>query len=281
MPYNLVELLVMKPVSLLPLHTLKSKASPISMITCYDYPSALIAEACGIDCVLVGDSLGTNMLGYSSEQEVTLADMCHHTRAVSRGMTHTPIIADLPYNTYSSVTQLLDSSQLLLNAGAIAVKFEGYFPDYVCALSSKNIPVVTHLGLTPQTHTKKSLQAATLESGLLLLDQAKNLESAGAGLLILELVPEEIAQLISTTLSIPVIGIGAGRFCDGQVQIWHDVVGLCNKTFKHATPYASSSETLSSAISRYISAIKTHDLLSEDHSFHLSASDQEKLQNLS
>lgn len=247
----------------------KQKSKPISMITCYDFPSALMVEKTGLDIALVGDSLGTNVLGYSSEKDVTISDMIHHTKAVYRGLKLTSLVADLSYGTYVNKKDLLENSLLLIQAGADAVKFEGFYPDYVFELISNNIDVVCHLGLLPQTHQKKALQANSYESAKVLIENALNLESAGAAMLVLELVPEEISKLVRDLLTIPVIGIAAGRFCDGQVQIWHDVLGFSKKYYKHIKNYEDLDSTCLNALKNYVTDISANKLLEFEHSFHV------------
>lgn len=256
------------PITLKHLQTLKEKKHPISMITCYDYVFARLTEIAAIDCLLVGDSVGTNHLGYDSEKDVTLPDMIHHTKAVARGNHHALIVSDLPFNTYTSPNQALESSNQLIQAGAHAVKLEGYKPDIITHLVSNSISTVCHLGLLPQTAPKKALQASNKESAAQLLKQASACESLGAEILILELVPEEVAHIISQTLTIPVIGIGAGNHCDGQVQIIYDILGFSEKIYKHVRPLESGSPSMIHALKKYHSSVKDRNFLSYQHSFH-------------
>tara|TARA_A100001015_G_C15043086_1_gene741271 strand:- start:4844 stop:5671 length:828 start_codon:yes stop_codon:yes gene_type:complete len=248
---------------------LKRLKQPLSMITCYDYPSAQIVEKVGLDSVLVGDSLGTNVLGYKTEKDVTIADMIHHTKAVSRGLTNVGLVADLPYGTYQNLQDLVHHAILLDQAGADAIKFEGFFPDFVKCLCDHNMTVVCHLGLLPQTHEKKYIQANSYDSAARLIQNSKQLEQMGASMLILELVPEEIACLVSQSLTIPVVGIAAGRFCDGQVQIWHDVLGLNDKLYKHISNLENLNSILIEALRNYRKKIKTQTLLTYKQSFHV------------
>ena len=247
----------------------KLKKNAISMITCYDYLMASIIEETSIDTVLVGDSLGTNLLGYSSEKEVTMQDIIHHTKAVCRGIKHALVVVDLPYKSYTTTTLAVNNALLLQKAGADAVKFEGFYPEVVKALKKNNIPCVCHLGLLPQTASTKKLQAADKPAATLLLQQAKDLEAAGADLLILELVPEEVAKQCANQLTIPVIGIAAGRFCDGQVQILYDILGLTKKQFKHVPLFEQFREQYRTIFQNYHNKIEDHTLLDYDHSFHI------------
>jgi len=241
----------------------------ISMLTCYDFMFAQLMDASGIDCVLVGDSVGTNVLGYESEQEVTLADMIHHTKAVARGINTALIIADLPYLTYQTPEQALASAQQLIDAGADAVKFEGFFPEIVSYLCKHGIQVVSHLGLLPQTAQKKQLQATDDASIQELYDQAHVLEQRGALMLIVELIPEEVAHVLTQKLAIPVVGIGAGRFCNGQVQIVYDVLGITKKQYKHVNRFFALRERLIETFIAYRKRVESCNYLDITHSFHL------------
>ncbi|MDC0036935.1 3-methyl-2-oxobutanoate hydroxymethyltransferase [bacterium] len=243
------------------LQTLKHNNTPISMLTCYDALFAELMNKADIDCLLVGDSVGTNVLGYASEQEVTLTDMLHHTAAVARKTTTSFIIADLPYNTYTTPEQGLKSAQKLVEAGADAIKFEGYFPELCTHLVQHNILPVCHLGLLPQTAIKKTMQAKTEDEQNTLIKQAQSLEAAGAKLLIIELMPSHVAKRVTTTLTIPVIGIAAGPDCDGQVQVVNDILGLHEKTFKHVTRFASLRDDITSIFSTYHQHLKAGHLI--------------------
>ena len=241
----------------------------ISMLTCYDYLFSQLMEEAGIDCILVGDSVGTNVLGYKSEKEVTLEDMIHHTKAVARGNNFSLIIVDLPYKTYVTPNQALHSAQQLIQAGADAVKFEGYYPDIVTVLKNNNINVVCHLGLLPQTAVKKTVQALDADSIQTLYRQALDLEQLGADMMIVELIPEEVANVLTKKLSIPLIGIGAGRFCDGQVQIIYDVMGLTKKQFKHVNRFFALRDRLSETLVAYKKRVQQCNYLDITHSFHV------------
>lgn len=249
---------------------LKSNNEQIAMITCYDYPNAKLLEQANIDCILVGDSLGTNILGYNSEKEVTLDDIIHHTKAVKRGAPNTLIISDLPYNTYTSPEKALESAKQLLEAGADGVKFEGYFPAIIKKLKTENIVTLCHLGLLPQTAKVKKLQSTSKAEIEELLKQSLECENCLADALILELIPEEASNYICEKVTIPIIGIGAGRYCDGQVQIINDILGFPKQPFKHIAQYETIELTISKTFSSYIADIKNKTLLSEDHSFHIS-----------
>ncbi|MBM6386868.1 MAG: 3-methyl-2-oxobutanoate hydroxymethyltransferase, partial [Paenibacillus sp.] len=215
----------------------KQDGVPLSMITAYDYPTALLAEEAGIDMILVGDSLGNVVLGYDSTLPVTIDDMVYHTRSVVRGAGSTFIVADMPFMTYhGSVDETLKGVRRLMQEGhAHAVKMEGgvEIADTVKAVVQAGVPVLGHIGLTPQSVNQIGgyrIQGKDAADARRLMDEAKALEAAGAFGIVLELVTEEVARAISEELSIPTIGIGAGRGCDGQVLVFHDVV-------QYASPY--------------------------------------------
>ncbi len=246
----------------------KQQQRPISMVTCYDFLMASIINDSLIDCVLVGDSVGTNHLGYSSEQEVRLTDMIYHTKAVARGIQNQVIISDLPYQTYTTPAKAVTHARQLINAGAQVIKFEGFYPDIVTALKAEQIACAAHLGLLPQTAKKKTVQASDKSAAELLIQQAKILQEAGADMLIVELIPEEVAQQCSQQLSIPVIGIAAGRYCDGQVQVIYDVLGLTKKRFKHVPDLANLRHDCLDIFNHYHQRIDAATLLDADNSFH-------------
>lgn len=258
----------------------KAQSHKISMITCYDYPSSVLVQQSQLDFAFVGDSLGTNVLGYKSEKEVTVDDIVHHTKAVSRGLSSVKLIADLPYGSYNNEKDLIYNARRLIQAGATLVKFEGFYPQYVKALKNNNISVVCHLGLLPQVHEKKSVQANSYGSAKRLIEQSLDLEKSGACILVLELVPEEVAQIVSRLLKIPVIGIAAGRFCDGQVQIWHDVLGLSNKSYKHITKYEDLNQRCLQSLKKYKQDILEDTFLTSQQSFKIDSNIVERLNDV-
>ncbi len=207
----------------------KREHEPIVMVTCYDYPTAQIEEEAGIDIIFVGDSLGTNMLGYAAETEVTMEDMLHHLKAVRRGVQEAYLLVDLPNGAYRTPEIALENAQRLLAQGPNGVKLEGGIEqvEVVRTLVAQGIEVCGHLGFTPQTlGTKGRVQGRSLEEGKALLRSAIALAEAGLSLLVLELVSEPISQLITQQLRIPTIGIGSGRYCDGQVLVVTDLLGI-------------------------------------------------------
>jgi 3-methyl-2-oxobutanoate hydroxymethyltransferase len=255
----------------------KRAGHKITMLTAYDYPTAQLEDQAGIDIILVGDSVGTNVLGYASEREVTLADMVHHLKAVRRGVTRAYLLVDLPYRTYETPPQALENARRLLEHGADAVKLEGGHEqcETVRHLVEHGVSVCGHIGFTPQTlHVpgrRARVQGRTFEAATALLQSALALERAGVGLLVLELVPAQLSALISARLQIPTIGIGAGPFCDGQVLIIHDLLGLTPFRLKLAKPYQRCRELILEAIQRYKSEVE-HGVFPDDaHSFAMDA----------
>jgi 3-methyl-2-oxobutanoate hydroxymethyltransferase len=229
----------------------KKSGEKITMITCYDYPTAVIQEKAGIDIIFVGDSVGTNILGYQSETEVTMADMLHHLKAVRRGVEHSFLLVDMPYKSYETCDIALRNALLFIKAGAEAVKIEGQQEEVVEFLTFNQIDVVGHIGLTPQTNEKKMMQGKTFEQAKELYKGALSLQKAGVKLLVLEAVPEEVAKLISEQLEIPTIGIAAGRYCDGQVQVINDLLGLTSRKFIHVKEYENYKDSTYKAVKKY------------------------------
>jgi 3-methyl-2-oxobutanoate hydroxymethyltransferase len=235
----------------------KRAQQKITMLTCYDYPTAVLQDQAGIDIVFVGDSLGTNVLGYASERDVTLADMLHHLRAVRRGVQHAYLLCDLPYQTYATPEIARSSARELLAHGADGVKLEGGREQVavVQALVAEGIDVCGHIGYTPQTLSEAGkrarVQGRSFERATELITDALALERAGVKLLVLELVPEELATLISQRLRIPTIGIGAGRGCDGQVLVINDVLGITPFKTRLSKHYQHYRETTAQAIADY------------------------------
>ncbi|WRP05048.1 3-methyl-2-oxobutanoate hydroxymethyltransferase [Rossellomorea aquimaris] len=254
---------------------MKNKREKISMLTAYDYPSAKIAEEAGIDVILVGDSLGMVVLGYDSTVPVTVEDMIHHTKAVKRGAKDTFIVTDMPFMSYhlSRDETLKTAAQILQQGGAHAVKVEGgdHVIDRIHSLTSAGIPVMAHLGLTPQSVGVLGgykVQGKTADSAKKLIDDAIKCEQAGAFALVLECVPKQIAKEISEALTIPTIGIGAGSEADGQVLVFHDLVTYgVNRVPKFVKQYSNVSEAIHISIKNYIDEVKRKSFPSDDHSF--------------
>lgn len=230
---------------------LKQEGIGISMLTCYDYPTAKIQDAGGIDVIFVGDSLATNVLGYAHQNDLSLEEMRHHVRAVARGIERAYLLADIPYSASHDLPMVLDAAAQLQQDGVKGVKVEGFRPDVFAALASSEVDGWAHLGFTPQLIEKPALQAKDSKSAEQLIEESQQLETAGAVGIILELVPEAVAQQVSQVLKIPVIGIGAGMHCDGQVQVWHDLVGLETRVYKHAFRLGDAYNTQTESVQAY------------------------------
>ncbi|HHZ19374.1 MAG TPA: 3-methyl-2-oxobutanoate hydroxymethyltransferase [Firmicutes bacterium] len=243
----------------------KATGEKLTMITAYDYPGAQLAEAAGVDMILVGDSLGNVVLGYETTLPVTMDDMVHHTKAVARGNKTALVVADMPFLSYQvSIEEAVkNAGRLMQEGGAHAVKLEGGrdVVPIVRRLTSAGIPVMGHLGFTPQSVHQLGgflMQGKSAQAAKDLLDDAKALEEAGAFAVVLELVPAEVAAAITRRLNIPTIGIGSGPACDGQVQVFHDVLGL-NASFtpRHAKRYAELYAVGSRALSEYVAEVRS------------------------
>lgn len=236
---------------------MKAKGERIAMLTCYDHSSALIAERAGLRFLLVGDSLGQVMLGHKTTVPVTLEDMIHHSAAVARGAPESLIVADMPFLTYASEEQaVLSARRLMQEGGAQAVKLEGGAAvlPIVRRLVALGVPVVGHLGFTPQSVNQIGVrvQAKTADAAAELIRDAEALAEAGAFAIVLELVPIELATEVSRRIPIPTIGIGAGPGCDGEVQVWHDVLGLLDQPpFRHAGRYGEIGQAIETALRSY------------------------------
>jgi 3-methyl-2-oxobutanoate hydroxymethyltransferase len=232
----------------------KDRGEPIAMLTCYDYPTAVQQEQAGLDIIFVGDSVGTNILGYTAETEVTMEDMLHHLRAVRRGVTDAFLLVDMPYRSFDTPEIALRNARRLIDAGADAVKLEGGVDQtgIVRALTSAGIDVCGHIGFTPQTlGSKGRVQGKSFDAARGLIESADALQEAGAFLLVLELVTEDLSRLISQRLHIPTIGIGSGRYCDGQVLVMTDVLGISPFSRKIVKRYADVGEQMRQAFSAY------------------------------
>lgn len=243
---------------------MKERGEKICMVTAYDYTSARLLDEAGIPVLLVGDSLGMVVLGHSSTIPVTLDDMIHHARAVTRGATRALVVVDLPFMTYTvSVEQALNNAaRVIQETSAQAVKIEGGEPvaSAVERLVQCGIPVMGHLGLTPQAIHQLGgfrAQGRTAAAAKRLLDDALLLQEVGAFAVVLEAVPPEVARIVTARLRIPTIGIGAGPYCDGQVQVFHDIFGLFGDFLpKHAKRYANLGEVIAQATAQYMAEVR-------------------------
>ncbi|MGE0993403.1 3-methyl-2-oxobutanoate hydroxymethyltransferase [Bacillus sp. GMa5/2] len=254
---------------------MKEQGEPITMLTAYDYPSAKLAEEAEVDMILVGDSLGMVVLGYDSTVPVTVEDMIHHTKAVRRGAKETFIVTDMPFMSYHVSLQetMVNARRIVQESGAHALKVEGAGEviSTIQYLTNAGIPVVAHLGLTPQSVGVLGgykVQGKDAESAKKLIEDAKKCEEAGAIALVLECVPIQLAELISEQLTIPTIGIGAGQKVDGQVLVYHDLISYgVNRVPKFVKQYTSVQEEIVRGISQYVTEVKTRQFPEEKHSF--------------
>jgi len=233
-----------------------SKKTPIAMVTAYDAPSARLAESAQIDIILVGDSLGPNMLGYDSVHEVTVADICHHVAAVRRGAPKTHIMADLPWEAVveNSPTKAAHAAAAIIASGADSIKIEVEHGrvDLLTEIIAKGIPVCAHVGYTPQSpDLAVTVQGKDFDRACEIIELARISEDAGSFMLLMELVPAELAKLITDQSELPTIGIGAGPFCTGQVQVIYDITGFSSRIFRHTKLFADSATPMKSAFKNY------------------------------
>jgi 3-methyl-2-oxobutanoate hydroxymethyltransferase len=260
---------------------MKARGERIPMLTAYDYTTAQMVEAAGVPMILVGDSLGMVVLGYPSTVPVTLEDMLHHTKAVVRGTQRTLVVGDLPFLTYATTEQaLISAGRMLQEAGCQAVKLEGgaAIAPTVQRLTEAGIPVMGHLGLTPQSVNVLGMrvQAKKSDTARQLITDAQALEQAGAFAIVLELIPAPLARAVTERLHVPTIGIGAGAGCDGQVQVIHDMLGLYTDFIpRHAKRYRNLAEEIRAAASEYAAEVREGAFPTESHS---SKMDEQELQ---
>jgi 3-methyl-2-oxobutanoate hydroxymethyltransferase len=264
-----------KKTTVLALQEKKQSNQPITMVTAYDYPSALAADRAEMDSILVGDSLGMVVLGYESTVSVTMEEMLHHCRAVRRGAQYAYLIGDMPFMSYQAdrAEAVRNAGRFLKEAGMDAVKLEGgrEMADTVRVITDAGITVVGHIGLTPQSAGKLGgyrLQGKTATDAQRLMDDALALQAAGAVMLVIEMVPDRVAARISTSLRIPVIGIGAGAGCDGQVLVLHDLLGIFDRfTPKFAKRYAELFAEMERALTAYRDDVTLRRFPASEHVF--------------
>lgn len=253
----------------------KHKGEKIASVTAYDYSTAKVLDEAGIDFILVGDSLGMVVLGYENTLPVTMEDMIHHTKAVVRGTKHALVVADMPFMSYQvSIEETIrNAGRLIQEAGAGAVKLEGgrSMAETVARLVDIGIPVLGHIGMTPQSVHKFGgfkVQGKTESDAERILSDAKALEEAGAFGIVLELIPSELAKTVTASVSIPTIGIGGGVHCDGQVLIVDDMLGTyTDMQPKHNKKYADVHQVMSEAFENYIREVKEGAFPGSEHSF--------------
>jgi len=263
----------------------KANGGRLSMLTAYDYTFARLVDASGVDAILVGDSLGMVMLGYKDTLQVTVNDMIHHSRAVSRGVERAMVVTDLPFLSYHvSVPQAVENAGRLIKEGlAQAVKLEGGVAvcPQIRAITEASIPVMAHIGLTPQSVNAFGgfkVQGKSLEAVRKLMDDAKAVEEAGAFAVVLECIPEKVAERITASLSIPTIGIGGGRHCDGQVLVYQDMLGLYDGFMpKFVKRYTDAGATIREAFAAYDAEVKSGAFPGPEHTFAIADDVLEKL----
>jgi 3-methyl-2-oxobutanoate hydroxymethyltransferase len=261
--------------TILDIKKMKMQGEKITMLTAYDYTMASILDESNIDVLLVGDSLGNVILGYDSTLPVTMEDMLHHTKAVSRAVKNAMIVADMPFLSYqiSPEAALANAGRFLKEADAQAVKLEGgrEFAEVVHKITCAGIPVMAHLGLTPQSVHQLGgykVQGKKEDAAEIMMQDAKILEEAGAFSVVLECVPEKLAAEITGSLSIPTIGIGAGVSCDGQVLVVNDMLGMYERmTPKFVKKYANLNLEIRNAVKAYIAEVKQGKFPDNEHSF--------------
>jgi 3-methyl-2-oxobutanoate hydroxymethyltransferase len=252
----------------------KERGEPITMLTAYDYPTALAMDRAGVDAILVGDSLGMVVLGYDTTLPVTMDDMLHHCKAVARGARAAHLVGDMPFMSYqvSAAEAVRNAGRFLQEAGMDAVKLEGgrTVAGTIEAIIAAGIPVMGHLGLTPQSVHQLGgwkAQGKSAEAARRLVTDAHILEDAGCYSLVLEAIPDRVAELISQRVSIPTIGIGAGAGCDGQVLVTHDLLGLFDRfTPKFVKKYADIHSDMARAFGEYIDDVRAHRFPASEHS---------------
>ena len=256
----------------------KAKGEKISMLTAYDYSTAKLIDESGINGILVGDSLGMVVLGYDDTLPVTMEDMIHHTKAVSRGAKNALVVGDMPFMSYQvSVEEAVyNAGRLIKEGGCQAVKLEGGATvcNQIRAITNASIPVMAHIGLTPQSVNAFGgfkVQGKNEEDAKRLIEEAKAVEEAGAFAVVLECVPEKLAEIITNSITIPTIGIGAGRKCDGQILVYQDMLGMfSNFTPKFVKRFANVGETMTEAFKQYIAEINDGKFPSDEHIFAIS-----------
>lgn len=261
--------------TILDIRRMKQDGEKISMLTCYDYPTARILDESGVDILLIGDSVGVVFSGYDTTLPVTLDEMIYHTRAVARAKPKALVVADLPFLSYQTDIRdaRLSAGRLIKEGGAEAVKLEGgeNAMESISAVVGMDIPVMAHIGLTPQSIHRMGgyrVQGKSEPAGDKLLRDALAVQEAGAFAVVLEGIPLRLARRITAELSIPTIGIGAGPCCDGQVLVIHDILGLCEKySPKFVKRYADVKSIVSEAASRFCAEVKAGEFPTEEHSF--------------
>ena len=267
------------------IQALKKQGKKISMLTAYDYPLALLEDRAGIDIILVGDSVAMTVLGYENTLPVTMDEMIHHTKAVVRGAKHPLIIGDMPFMSYNTSEReaIINAGRFMKEGGADAVKLEGgaSVKEVVRSIVRAGIPVMGHIGLTPQTISMLGgfkVQGKDAQAAQKIIDDALSLEDAGAFSVLMEAVPAPIAKMVTERLRVPTIGIGAGIHCDGQVLVVHDLLGLFDRfTPKFAKKYVNLSELILKALESYREDVLKGEFPTDQHSFHIDEKELSKI----
>jgi len=274
-----------KKITITDIQKKKREGKKATMLTAYDYPMARIIDNAGIDMILVGDSLGMVILGYDSTVPVTMDEMIHHSKAARRGTRYAFLIGDMPFMSYqvSKEEAIRNAGRFMKEAGCDAVKLEGgdEVLEVTKAILDAGIPVLGHLGLTPQTISKLGgfrIQGKDASAAKKIMDQALALEKAGCFAIVLECVPDEVAKLITEKLSIPTIGIGAGPYCDGQVLVTNDMVGLFDRFVpKFVKQYVKLASLIGDGVRKYMDEVQTGKFPDKAHSFEIKKDEFEKL----
>ncbi len=275
-----------KKITIPDLIKMKQDGTPIAVLTAYDYPTARIVDSAGVDCILVGDSVGNVVLGYESTVPVTMDEMVHHTKAARKGVSRALLVADMPFMSYNITREqtIMNAGRLVKDAGADAVKIEGAGEtvlSMIQAVVAAGIPVMGHTGLTPQTATMLGglkVQGKTSQAAQQIMQQALALEQAGCFGIVFECIPDVLAGRISAALKIPSIGIGAGVGCDGQVLVTHDMFGITERFVpKFVKQYAQVAALMREAAQQYVADVRKKAFPDSAHSFTMKPEDLQGL----
>ena len=255
------------------LGTLKAQGQKITMLTCYDASFAALMDRCGVDILLIGDSLGMVCQGHNSTLPVTVAEVAYHTASVARGNQSCLVVADMPFGSYSTPESAMQNAVQLIQAGAQMVKLEGgaWLAPTIKFLTERSVPVCAHLGLTPQSVHQMGgykVQGKTSAGADLLKEDAQAVQAAGASLLVLEAIPKELGKQVTDSLAIPTIGIGAGPDCSGQVLVMHDLLGVFpGKKARFVKNFMDGQSSIDEAVKAYVSAVQDGSFPASEHCF--------------
>jgi 3-methyl-2-oxobutanoate hydroxymethyltransferase len=255
------------------LATIKAQGEKITMLTCYDASFAALMDRCGVEILLIGDSLGMVCQGHQSTLPVTIAEIAYHTASVARGNEHSLVVADMPFGSYSTPESAMHNAVQLIQAGAQMVKMEGgsWLAPTVQFLTERAVPVCAHLGLTPQSIHQMGgykVQGKTIEAADRLKEDALSLQAAGASIVVLEAIPRDLAQQVTDILTMPTIGIGAGPDCSGQVLVMHDLLGVFpGKKARFVKNFMEGQTSIDAAVQAYVAAVKEGSFPAAEHCF--------------